>query len=51
MVGCGVGSIVGAPGCIVGTIVGATGGGVAGGILGHTKIRNWVREHLPFKKG
>ena len=51
MVGCGVGSIGGAPGCIVGTIVGATGGGVAGGILGYTKIRNWAREHLPFKKG
>ena len=50
MVGCGVGSIAGAPGCVVGMIVGAGGCGVAGGIAGHTKIRNWVREKLWFLK-
>ena len=50
MVGCGVGSIAGAPGCVVGMIAGATGCGVAGGIFGITKIKSWLKEHLPSIK-
>jgi outer membrane lipoprotein SlyB len=49
MVGCGVGSIAGAPGCVVGMIVGATGCGVAGGIFGITKMKKWLKEHLPSR--
>ena len=47
MVGAGVGSIAGAPGVVVGMIVGGTGCGVAGGIFGITKMKSWLKEHLP----
>ena len=49
MVGTGIGSIAGAPGCVVGLIAGGVGGGVAGGIFGITKIKSWLKEHLPSR--
>ncbi len=48
-VGCGVGSIAGAPGAVIGTCVGAAGCGTAGGYYGITKIKSWLRKKLGKK--
>ena len=50
MVGSAAGFVAGAPGCVIGMGVGAVGGGVSCGILGISKVKNWVRQYLPTKK-
>ena len=49
LVGAGIGSIAGAPGVVIGAVAGAAGGGTVGGIFGFSKIRSWLREHIPFR--
>ena len=49
MVGCGVGSIAGAPGAVIGMCVGAAGYGTAGGYFGICKISSWLRKKLGKK--
>ena len=47
MICSGIGSIAGAPGVVIGAVAGAAVGGSVGGIYGFSRIKKWVREHLP----